>query len=111
MNTNTNATPATQAATLELLTSGAKLPEVVAKINELVEAYNTLAANAPKARDRGPDSTREMTEDDARSVMLGEHKDLSHKEAAKLLGLSYGQIYSARKGFTFKAIYKEMIKG
>ena len=29
------------------------------------------------------------------------------KDAAKELGLSYGQIYSARKGFTFKAIYKE----
>jgi hypothetical protein len=42
--------------------------------------------------------------------MLGEHKDLSHKDAAMKLGLSYGQVYSARKGFTFKTIYQKMIK-
>ena len=60
-----------------------------------------------KARDRGPDSTREMTEDDARRILLGDMKDVAHKKAAEELGLSYGQIYSARKGFTFKGIYKE----
>jgi hypothetical protein len=41
--------------------------------------------------------------------MLGDLKEDSHKEAAEKLGLSYGQIYSARKGFTFKPIYKEMM--
>ena len=42
--------------------------------------------------------------------MLGDLKDKSHKECAEVLQLSYGQIYSARKGFTFKPIYKEMIE-
>jgi hypothetical protein len=51
-----------------------------------------------------------MTEDDARKISVGIHKDLSHKEAAKKLGLSYGQIYSARFGFTFKKVYKEANK-
>ena len=60
-----------------------------------------------KVRDRGPVSQRTMTEDDAREILLGESKDLSHKEAAEKLGLSYGQIYSARNGFTFKKVYKE----
>jgi hypothetical protein len=60
------------------------------------------------SRDRGPKSDREMTEEDARKVMLGEFKDLTHKAAAEKLGLSYGQIYSARGGYTFKKVYKEM---
>ena len=87
------------------LDESAKLKDIITKINELIEVMNT--AKAPKARDRGPDSQREMTEDDARRILLGDMKDKSHKDAAKELGLSYGQIYSARKGFTFKSIYKE----
>lgn len=77
------------------------------KINELI----TLANTTPKSsttRNRGPVSEKVMSEEDARKVMLGDFKDKSHKEAAELLGLSYGQIYSARKGFTFKPVYKEM---
>ena len=87
------------------LDESAKLKDVIAKVNELIERIN-ISKNA-KVRDRGPDSTREMTEDDARRLLLGDMKDKSHKDAAKELGLSYGQIYSARKGFTFKGIYKE----
>jgi len=79
------------------------------KLNELVDKVNELAKNQPKARDRGPSSERQMTDEDARAVMIGEHKGLSHKEAAEKLGLSYGQVYSARNGYTFKAIYKEMM--
>lgn len=48
-----------------------------------------------------------MTEDDARRILLGDLAKVNHKEAAQTLGLSYGQIYSARKGFTFKSVYKE----
>ena len=87
------------------LDESAKLKDVITKINELIEVMNT--AKAPKVRDRGPDSQREMTEDDARRILLGDMKDKSHKDSAIELGLSYGQIYSARKGFTFKGIYKE----
>lgn len=80
------------------------LADVIAKVNELVEAHN--AASAP--RDRGPKSEKVMSDDDARRVMFGDLKEKSHKDAATELGLSYGQVYSARKGFTFKPIYKEM---
>lgn len=122
MNTNTQTTVDTnnaQAAEdlaqevatvgLELLSDKAKVPEIITKLNEIITKLNELnAAPKVKARDRGPDSQREMTEDDARKVLIGELKDLGHKEAALKLGLSYGQIYSARKGFTFKGVYKEM---
>ncbi len=87
------------------LDDSAKLKDIIAKVNELVDLAN--ATKAPKERDRGPDSTREMTEDDARRILLGDFKDAAHKDAAKELGLSYGQVYSARKGFTFKGVYKE----
>jgi hypothetical protein len=49
-----------------------------------------------------------MTEDDARRVISGDLKDVPHKDAAAQLGLSYGQVYSARKAFTFKPIHKEI---
>ena len=87
------------------LDENAKLKDIIIKMNEIIEKMNTT--KAPKVRDRGPDSQREMTEIDARMILLGELANASHKEAAERLGLSYGQIYSARKGFTFKGIYKE----
>lgn len=79
------------------------LAEVAAKLNEVIAALN----EAKPQRDRGPKSERTMTDDDARRVIYGDLKDVSHNEAAKTLNLSYGQIYSARKGFTFKPIHKE----
>lgn len=78
--------------------------EIAEKLNEVIEALNT--ASAP--RDRGPKSERTMTDDDARRVICGDLKDVPHKEAAETLNLSYGQVYSARKGFTFKPIHKEL---
>lgn len=87
--------------------------EIVHKLNEVIVALNQLSVTQPKqssnsaVRDRGPVSERQMSEDDARKVMLGELSSATHKDAAQKLGLSYGQIYSARKGFTFKNIYKE----
>lgn len=80
--------------------------EVAAKLNEVIAFLN--AQNAP--RDRGPKAERTMTDEDARRVIYGDLKDASHKTAAEELGLSYGQIYSARKGFTFKPIHKEAEK-
>lgn len=90
---------------IEILDENSKMKDIVAKLNEVIEALNT--AKEPKVRDRGPDSQREMTEIDARMILLGELANASHKDSAERLGLSYGQIYSARKGFTFKGIYKE----
>ena len=94
-----NATPK-----IELLPADAKVKDIVAKLNEVINHVNTAK---PQGRDRGPVSLRVMTEDDARRLLLGDLKDMDHKKAAQLLELSYGQVYSARKGFTFKGIYKE----
>lgn len=76
-----------------------------------IETLKEAALNSPKVRDRGPVSEGEMTEKCAIRCMLGDLKDTSHKDAALALKLSYGQIYSARKGYTFKKIYQRMIKG
>lgn len=97
------------------LDSKITVKDLAIKYNELLSAFELLAKNqatpaAPVARNRGPASEKVMTEEDARRAMLGDLKSDSHKEAAEKLGLSYGQIYSARKGFTFKPIYKEMIE-
>lgn len=77
------------------------IDERLKKIEEKMESRPT---------GRGPKSTRTMTEDDAKKVMTGELKNKSIKDAAAELGLSYGQIYSARNGYTFKGIYAEMTK-
>jgi len=94
-----------------------KTSELVAKVLELEKLHLESAArilaleeNAKKLADRrGPKSDREMTDDDARKIMVGgEFESTSHKDAAEKLGLSYAQVYSCRKGFTFKHIHKEL---
>lgn len=84
------------------------------KIDTLCERINYLEAELMKketemveVKKENLTSTRTMNEDDARRVILGDLKDKSHKKAAEELGLSYGQIYSARGGYTFKGINKE----
>lgn len=91
---------------------GEKINELIVFANALNDRAEIAAKAAPVAsvsRNRGPASEKVMSEEDARQAMLGDLKGDSHKEAAEKLGLSYGQIYSARKGFTFKPVYKEMI--
>lgn len=78
---------------------------LTAKMNELVDAVNNGLT-----RDRGPKSERAMTEADALRCISGDLADKSHKECATELTLSYGQIYSARKGFTFKSIHHDIEK-
>lgn len=80
----------------------AKLEVIVSELSAKIEVLESRPT-----RDRGPASERQMTDDDARSILIGENASLSHKAAAESLGLSYGQIYSARNGFTFKKVYKE----
>lgn len=88
---------------LEPLANHSKMSDVITKVNEIVDILNAK-------RDRGPVSTKTMTEEDARRCMTGDLVAVSHTKAAEALGLSYGQIYSARKGFTFKPIYQEVLK-
>jgi len=84
------------------------LEERIIELENELKLIKESKSSTSTGRDRGPSSTREMTEDDARKVMIGELKTLSHKLAASELGLSYGQIYSARGGYTFKGVYAEM---
>lgn len=74
--------------------------EMIAALTARIEALESVKA-VVKAE------AKEMTENDARRVIFGDLKDVKHKDAAATLGLTYGQIYSARKEFTFKAIHKE----
>lgn len=85
-----------------------KFEVLEAKVLELETRIAQLEEKLEKRS--GPKSDREMTEDDARRVILGDLKELSHTKAAEHLNLSYGQIYSARKGFTFKKVNQEANK-
>lgn len=81
------------------------IEEVLAQVAALTERVAALEESSKKPANK---SDREMTDDDARRIMKGDLKDEKHGEAAKKLGLSYGQVYSCRLGYTFKNIHKEM---
>jgi len=102
MNTKTseNVVPGTEISALK---PEATLHEVVEVLNKVITIVNTK-------RDRGPASQREMTETDAIRVISGDLRDAKHGKAAEVLGLSYGQVYSARKGFTFKTAHQAVQK-
>ena len=98
-------------ATLTLKDLQAQIDDLKATIIAQGEMIEDLKSQSSGNRDRGPKSEGEMTEEHAVRVMLGDLREKSHKDAALELKLSYGQIYSARKGYTFKKIYQKMIKG
>lgn len=79
--------------------------EMVLAIIALQEAVAALQATAGAPRN---EAQREMTDADCVRILSGDLKDLKHGVAAKQLGLSYGQVYSARLEFTFKHIHKAM---
>jgi hypothetical protein len=90
------------AITLEMIMG--KIEELGAKLDEHIKKFENVGAGAGRGSRQ---SQREMTDDDARKV-LGELATKKHNEAADELGLSYGQVYSARLGYTFKHIRKEL---
>ena len=96
---------------IELMNTSKKLTvkDLAEKLNEVITEVNNFKSSSGSSGDTVRDikSARSMEEEDARRVLLGDLKDTSTKEAAMELGLSYGQIYSCRKGFTFKKVYKE----
>lgn len=51
---------------------------------------------------------RNMVDEDAMRVLTGDVKDLSHKDAAEKIGLTYAQVYSCRLEFTFKHVHKHL---
>jgi hypothetical protein len=73
------------------------LMETVARLQELVEGRNKSAP-----------TKRNMTDADARRCLVGDTKDLDHKEAAAAMGLTYAQVYSCRMQFTFKHVHKAL---
>jgi hypothetical protein len=96
---------ADQVVALEQATIETLMEQVTILTNKVYDIEKKL-----EARD-GPKSERAMTDDDARRILaFGDLEGASHKEAAEKLTLSYGQIYSCRKGFTFKHIHKEVEK-
>ena len=84
------------------------------KIQELLEIVKAQGVDIEILKERvgtletkkGPASSREMTLEDAERIINGDLKDSSHKIAAEKLKLSYGQVYSARGGYTFKSVVK-----
>lgn len=67
------------------------------KLETLVLARNASAA-----------TKRNMTDEDALTVLTGDLKGLSHKDAAEKIGLTYAQVYSCRLEFTFKHVHKNL---
>lgn len=80
---------------------------------EMVIAIMALQAQVAELTAKQPAKAneKEMTDSDARSVLTGDHASKKHKEAASALGLTYGQVYSCRLGYTFKTIHKEVFVG
>jgi len=84
-----------------------KAPKVTLKSLQS-EVDDILARLTKLESKRGPASTREMTVEDARRIRTGDLADESHKVCAETLGLSYGQVYSCRGGYTFKKVANEV---
>lgn len=69
----------------------------IEKLETLVLARNASAA-----------TKRNMTDEDALRVLTGDLREISHKEAAEKIGLTYAQVYSCRLEFTFKHVHKDL---
>jgi hypothetical protein len=61
-----------------------------------------------KGRNRSAPVKRNMTDADAVEVLTGKAKDLDHKDAGELVGLTYAQVYSCRLEYTFKHVHKDL---
>jgi len=71
---------------------------------ELVAKVELLQKELSSKRDRGPKSETAMTDEIAFEIKYGSDKELTHKEACTKYGLSYGQVYSCRCGYTFNHV-------
>jgi len=93
--------------------SNEKVESLMEKILEKVEMLDKTISNydhriTELEEKRGPKSSREMTEADARRLLVGDMSKIPHRIAAERLGLSYGQVYSCRGGYTFRKIHDEI---
>lgn len=86
----------------------AELMVTLAAVQTAIEALTVRVAAVEEAGKPVPKTDKEMTDDHARQILIGDCKDLKHNDAAKKLGLSYGQVYSCRGEYTFRHIHKEL---
>ena len=86
--------------TVEMFTEA--LSRIADLETRVVVLEEQLAAKRPAAK-----SENSMTEEHAFRVKFGDLKDLKHGKAAEALGLSYGQVFSCRGGYTFKTVAKD----
>lgn len=75
------------------------------EFTNLVALLDNLTAKVD-GRNRSAATKRNMTDADALRVLSGDLKDMNHKDAAEVIGLTYAQVYSARGEFTFKHVHK-----
>lgn len=75
-----------------------------AELGARVEVLEALVGG----RNRSAPTKRNMTNADALRVMTGDLRELGHKEAASVAGLTYAQVYSCRCEFTFKHVHKDL---
>ena len=80
--------------------------QMESQITALREEFRERIEALESPDKRGPKADRAMTAADAFRVKFGDlnPKVANHKEAALALGLSYGQVFSARGGYTFKTV-------
>jgi len=95
------------AVVVDLITEKQNITKLTTSILAILEQFEN--DEGPKhvvqsARDYGPKSTRKMTRKDAWDILFGSYKKSSVKDIANALGLSKGQVYSLKGGYTFKDI-------
>lgn len=78
-------------------------------VESIVARVEELSAKV-EGRNKSAPVKRNMTDADALAVLNGDQKDLGHKEAAAVLGLTYAQVYSCRLAFTFKHVIRDLEK-
>ena len=84
------------------------IKELAKQVENLTETVKNLESQLEKLQaKKGPSSQRDMTVEDAERIINGDLKSVPHRKAAETLGLSYGQVYSARGGYTFKHIERK----
>lgn len=85
------------------VTTVEQLQQLITDLTARIEALEQQVTKSSSS------SQKEMTDEHARNILIGECKDLKHNEAAQKLGLSYGQVYSCRLEYTFRHIHKELV--
>ena len=96
------ATNTTRIAQLE-----AAVDALSAHVQELqAQLAGTSARSTAKTRDYGPESERAMDDRMALRILVGRYRTWTVRKIADTCGLSRGQVYSLRGGYTFKTAHK-----